>query len=217
MNIDKARDNAIKQQIKPWGGLNYLANNALAATPREFFTPSKYKNLAFADIEIPIGFGQKMFHPKTEGRILDTLNIQKNESVLEIGTGSGYLTAVISLLCDKITSVDINEKLHLAAKDKLSQLNINNANLLVADASLGFETKDFFDAVVVGCAVPKITGRYFHLLNVGGRIFVVEGTGKSMQAKLITRVSDIDWRTDVLFETQMDIMHGLESAGKFIF
>ena len=217
MNTTQARNNSIDQQIRPWGGLNYVANNALRGTPREEFVPQKYKNLAFADIEIPLTKQAKMLSPKIEGRLLSALDIQKNETVLEIGTGSGYLTAVIAKLCKSISSVEIDEALSNAAKIKLEALNINNVQLEIGDASSGWHSKDFFDIVVVGSAVPKITGRYFHLLNVGGRIFVVEGAGNAMQAKLITRISEHKWGTKSLFETHLDTMQGLESAKSFEF
>jgi len=217
MDITQARKNTIDQQIRPWGGLNYIANNALRNIPREDFVPEKYKNLAFADIEIPLSNRAKMLSPKIEGRLLDALNIQKDENVLEVGTGSGYLTAVISKLCKSITSIEIDEDLSVSAQEKLNSLNINNTQLEVGDASKGWSSNDFFDVVVVSSAVPKITGRYFHLLNVGGRIFVVEGKGKNMSAKLITRLSEHKWETKSLFETHLDTMQGLESNASFEF
>jgi len=217
MDITQARSNAIDQQIRPWGGLNYIANNALRDTPREGFVPEKYQNLAFADIEIPLSNKAKMLSPKIEGRLLDALNIKKDETVLEVGTGSGYLTAVISKLCKSITSIEIDEELSNNAQERLNTLNINNAQLEVGDASKGWNSNDFFDVVIVGAAVPKITGRYFHLLNVGGRIFVVEGQGNAMRAKLITRISEHKWETQSLFETHLDTMQGLESTKTFKF
>ena len=217
MDTTRARSNAIDQQIRPWGGLNYIANNALRDTPREKFVPEKYKNLAFADTEIPLSDKAKMFSPKIEGRLLDALDIQKNETVLEIGTGSGYLTAVISKLCKSITSIEIDEELSTSAKARLDALDINNAELELGDASKGWASNDFFDVVVVGSSVPKITGRYFHLLNVGGRIFVVEGKGNAMHAKLITRISEHKWETQSLFETHLDTMQGIEATEGFKF
>jgi protein-L-isoaspartate(D-aspartate) O-methyltransferase len=217
MNTTQARSNSIDQQIRPWGGLNYIANNALRNTPREDFVPEKYQNLAFADIEIPLSAKAKMFSPKIEGRLLDALDIQKNETVLEVGTGSGYLTAVVSKLCKSITSIEINEELSENAQERFNTLNIDNAQLEVGDASKGWSSNDFFDVVIVGAAVPEITGRYFHLLNVGGRIFVVEGTGNAMSAKLITRISEHKWETKALFETHLDTMQGLETAKSFKF
>ncbi len=218
MDITQARKNAIDNQIRPWGGLNYIANNALKDIPREEFVPEGYKNLAFADIEIPLTDKAKMLTPKIEGRLLDALNIKKNETVLEVGTGSGYLTAVLSKLCRSVTSIEIDEELSNGAKEKLKDLNISNVTLEVGDASKGWQrSTDFFDVVVIGTSVPKITGRFFHLLNVGGRIFVVEGTGKAMSAKIITRLNEHKWETKSLFETQLDVMQGLEKSAKFNF
>ena len=217
MDTSQARQNTINSQIRPWGGLNYIANNALRDVQREKFVPEAYQNLAFADIEIPLTDKAKMLSPKIEGRLLDALNIQKDETVLEIGTGSGYLTAVVSKLCKSITSIEIDESLSASAQEKLNALDINNAQLEVGDASQGWHANDFFDIVIVGSAVPKITGRYFHLLNVGGRIFVVEGTGSVMSAKLITRISEHKWETETLFETQLNTMQGLETAESFEF
>ena len=218
MNINQARKNSIDNQIRPWGGLDYIANNALRDTPREFFVPEKYKDLAFADIEIPLTDKAKMLSPKIEGRILDALKIKKNETVLEVGTGSGYLTAVLSRLCKSVTSIEINEELSASAQQKFKELNINNITAEIGDASKGWQrSTDFFDVVIIGTSVPKITGRFFHLLNVGGRIFVVEGSGKAMSAKVITRLSEHKWETKSLFETQLDVMLGLEKTAKFEF
>ena len=216
-NTQQARQNSIDSQIRPWGGLNYIANNALRDIPREVFVPEAYKNLAFADIEIPLNKQAKMFSPKIEGRLLNALNIKSHETVLEIGTGSGYLTAVVAKLCKSITSVEIDEALSNGAKEKLNELNINNAQLTAGDASQGWQSNDFFDVVIVGSAVPEITGRYFHLLNVGGRIFVVEGKGNAMTAKLITRISENEWETEALFETHLSTMQGLEAIKSFEF
>ncbi len=218
MDINQARKNSIDNQIRPWGGLDYIANNALRDTPREFFVPEKYKDLAFSDIEIPLTDKAKMLSPKIEGRILDALKIKKNETVLEVGTGSGYLTAVLSKLCKSVTSIEINEELSVSAQKKFKELNINNITTEIGDASKGWQrSTDFFDVVIIGTSVPKITGRFFHLLNVNGRIFVVEGSGKAMSAKVITRLSEHKWETKSLFETQLNVMLGLEKTAKFEF
>ncbi|BAF61970.1 protein-L-isoaspartate O-methyltransferase family protein [Candidatus Vesicomyidisocius calyptogenae] len=217
MNIKQARKNVIEQQIRPWGGLNYIANNALKDTPREDFVPEKYKNLTFADIEIPLTSKAKMLFPKIEGRLLNALNIKKHETVLEIGTGSGYLTAVLSKLCKSVTSIEIDENLSHNAKKRIDTLGIDNVTLEVVDASKNWKYNDFFNVVIISSSVPKITGYYFHLLNIGGRIFVIEGTKNIMSAKLITRISKNKWDTKSLFETQLDAMRGLESSNNFEF
>lgn len=216
-NTQQAKQNVIDSQIRPWGGLNYIANNALKDTPREYFVPEAYKNLVFADIEIPLTDKAKMLSPKIEGRLLDALNIQQDETVLEVGTGSGYLTAVVSKLCKSITSIEIDEELSQGANAKFKKLGASNILLETGDASKDWRSNDFFDVVIVGSSVPKITGRYFHLLNVDGRIFVVEGTGNAMQAKLITRISEHEWETKSLFETHLDTMQGLETSEQFKF
>ena len=217
MSIKKARENTIKQQIRAWGGLNNIANAALEKIPRELFTDKEYKDLAFADIEIPIGYDEKMFFPKVEGRILDALAITNTDKVLEIGTGSGYLTAVMSLICNQITSIEINENLYKLSLSRLNKLSIKNANLVLGDASLVINNKDFFDVVLVGASIPKVTDKYLHLLSVYGRIFVIEGKKSPMQAKLITRINDIKWRTKTLFETELKTMQGLKQTNEFKF
>jgi len=121
MNLNKARKNVIEQQIRPWGGLNIDANQALSEIPRENFVPIEYQGLVFADIEIPISENCKMFSPKIEGRILDSLNIQKHEAVLEIGTGSGYFTAVLAKLAKSVTSIEINQELSDSAQNEINK------------------------------------------------------------------------------------------------
>lgn len=217
MNIMQARENLINNQIRPWGSLNEEANDAMMDIPRELFVPEKYKNLAFSDIEIPLSDNSYMLYPKIEGRILDAIGIKNTAKVLEIGTGSGYLTACIARLAKSVVSVEIDEKLSNNAQINLDNLQIDNAKLEVGDASKGWQSNEFFDVVVVGASVPKINGRYFHLLAVGGKIFVVEGIGKVMTAKLITRLGTNDWHTEKLFETRLKTMIGLEVADEFNF
>lgn len=217
MDINNAKQNAIDQQIRPWGGLNDVANDALKNTPREIFVPEKYQNLAFADIEIPLTDKAKMLFPKIEGRLLACLDIQKNESILEIGTGSGYLTAVLAKLGKKVTSIEIDPVLHNSAKSKLNDLKIDNVQLQIADISRGWQCDDFFDVVVVSASVVKVSKYYLHLLNIGGRIFVVEGVKDDMSAKLITRINEDKWTTKSLFETHLEPMLGLPVVDNFEF
>ncbi|SFV66233.1 Protein-L-isoaspartate O-methyltransferase [hydrothermal vent metagenome] len=216
-NLATIRNNVIEQQVRPWGGLNYKANHALVGVPRELFVPDEYKEFAFSDMAIPLNDKYKMFSPKFEGRLLDAVAINDNENVLEIGTGSGYLTAVMSQLANSVTSIDIDKSFIDNAKKKFETMLIDNVNLLVEDASKTLSSDNFFDVVIVGCSVPKVTGRYFHLLKVGGRIFVVEGVGSVMSAKVITRKSSEEWETKTLFETQLEVMQGLELKENFKF
>jgi protein-L-isoaspartate(D-aspartate) O-methyltransferase len=212
-----SRDNAIKEQIRPWGGLNNNANEALEKMPREFFVPDEFSTLAFTDINIPLTDKASMLHPKVEGRILDALDITKTQKVLEIGTGSGYLTAVLATLASNVTTVEIDESLSNSAQEKLTKLNIKNVNFIIADASKSVHTPDTFDTIIVSCAIPQIDKNYFDLLNLGGRIFIFESKGQYAQAKIITRISETKWQTKTLFDTQLELMQGLEKKESFKF
>jgi protein-L-isoaspartate(D-aspartate) O-methyltransferase len=217
MNITKARNNLIESQVRPWGGINYDANNALKNTPREDFVPDKYKKLAFADIEIPLNAKAKMFNPKIEGRILAELDIKSNQTVLEIGTGSGYLTAVIAKLAKSVVTIEIDEDLSKQAQEKTDKLNLNNITYKVADATKDLDINDFFDIIIVGSAMPQINQNYLYLLNTNGKMFVVEGEYNAMSAKLITRISKDKWQYKSLFETNINTMQGLAKKASFKF
>ncbi len=217
MDITKARENLINSQVRTWHGLNYKVNNALIGVPREFFAPNIYKKFAFSDMQIPINKDYSMFEPKIEGRLLSALDIKEDEYVLEIGTGTGYLTACIAQLAKYVSTVEIDKNLAEQAQYKFDKLNIDNIELIVGDASKTWQSDKFYDVVVVGCAVPKIIGRYFHLLNLGGRIFVIEGSGIIMNAMLITRVDENKWKKEILFETKIATLKGVSSLTKFSF
>ena len=217
MDIKQARKNVIEQQVRPWGGLNVRANQALADIPRENFVPEEYQKLVFADIEIPLNKTDKMLSPKIEGRILDSLNLKGHENVLEIGTGSGYFTSVLSSLSNSVTSIEADKDLYALSKTKINKLKLNNVTL----KHESFLTSNFehgqFDAIVLGCALPKINKDLKKLLNLGGKLFVVVGSKNQMHATLVTRLNDNEWSSKSLFETYLDIMKGSEPSVKFTF
>ena len=217
MDIKQARKNVIEQQVRPWGGLNVRANQALADIPRENFVPEEYQKLVFADIEIPLNKTDKMLSPKIEGRILDSLDLKGHENVLEIGTGSGYFTSVLSSLSNSVTSIEANKDLYTLAKSKINKLKLNNITL----KHESFLTSNFehgqFDATVLGCALPEINKDLKKLLNLGGKLFVVVGEKNQMHATLVTRLNDNEWYSKSLFETYLDIMKGSEPSVKFTF
>ncbi len=218
MNTELARENVIKRQLRPWGSLNEKANSALSSIPREYFVPQDYKSFAFADIEIPLNAQSKMLAPKIEGRILAALDIKKTDKVLEIGTGSGYLTAVIASLAKHIISIEINKVLADSAREKLNNLAIKNFEIQNKDINkdLKFNEKSF-DVLVIETALPKISKIFLKLLKYGGRAFVVEGHGNCMAAKVIVRNGRNKWQTTTLFETHLETMQGLEKKIKFEF
>jgi len=217
MDITKARRNVIEQQVRPWGGLNGRANRALSEVPRENFVPQDFQGLVFADIEIPLSDNAKMFSPKIEGRILDSIDVQSDESVLEIGTGSGYFTAVLGKLSGSVVSIEIDQTLSTTAKKNLDSLAIDNIELQVADASTTDFSSQKYDVIVLGCSLKEQSKQLNELLNTGGRLFAIIGSKNKMQATLITRISDNEWQTKYIFETHLDCMQGQEPTAVFAF
>ena len=217
MDIKQARKNVIEQQIRPWGGLNVRANQALSDTPRENFVPEEYLNLVFADIEIPLIDGAKMFSPKIEGRILDSLDIQGHETVLEIGTGSGYFTSVLAKLSQSVVTIELDEQLSESAQNKIKDLNLNNITFINDDALAYNFDNEQYDTIVVGCALPNKNESFFRLLKPGGKLFMVVGAINQMQATLVQRTNENEWQSKSLFETHLDYMKGAEPSVKFAF
>ena len=217
MDIKKARKNVIEQQIRPWGGLNVRANQALSDIPRENFVPEEYLSLVFADIEVPLIGGAKMFSPKIEGRILDSLDIQGHETVLEIGTGSGYFTSVLAKLSQSVLTIELDEQLSESAQNKAKKLNLNNINFINDDALAYNFDNEQYDTIVIGCALPNKNENFFRLLKPGGRVFMVLGAVNQMQATIVRRTGENEWKSKSLFETHLDYMIGTEPSVKFAF
>ena len=217
MDIKQARKNVIEQQIRPWGGLNVRANQALSDIPRENFVSEEYLNLVFADIEVPLIDGAKMFSPKIEGRILDSLDIQGHETVLEIGTGSGYFTSVLAKLSQSVVTIELDEQLSESAQNKIKDLNLNNITFINDDALAYNFDNEQYDTIVVGCALPNKNESFFRLLKPGGKLFMVVGAINQMQATLVQRTNENEWQSKSLFETHLDYMKGAEPSVKFAF
>jgi len=217
MDIKQARKNVIEQQIRPWGGLNVRANQALSDIPRENFVPEEYLSLVFADIEVPLIGDAKMFSPKIEGRILDSLDIQGHETVLEIGTGSGYFTSVLAKLSQSVVTIELDEQLSEVAQNKVKELNLNNVTFIKDDALAYYFDNEQYDTIVIGCSLPNKNENFFRLLKPGGKLFMVVGAINQMQATLVQRANEKDWQSKSLFETHLDYMKGTEPSVKFAF
>ena len=217
MDIKQARKNVIEQQIRPWGGLNVRANQALSDIPRENFVPEEYLSLVFADIEIPLVGGAKMFSPKIEGRILDSLDIQGHETVLEIGTGSGYFTSVLAKLSQSVVTIELDEQLSELAQNKVKELNLKNITFINDDALAYNFDNEQYDTIVIGCSLPNKNENFFRLLKPGGKLFMVVGAINQMQATLVQRTNENEWQSKSLFETHLDYMKGTEPSVKFAF
>ena len=193
IDIEQARFNMIEQQVRPWDVLDQRVLDVMSATPREDFVPEKYRSLAFADTNIPLGHDQVMMAPKTEGRLLQVLDVQADDSVLEIGTGSGYLTACLSRLGNHVTSVEIFPEFREAAAAKLAAHGYRNVTLKDADAANGIGSDTRYDVIAVTGSLPLLQRQFHDNLALGGRLFVITGMPPVMEALLITRIDERNW------------------------
>jgi len=200
--LDQARFNMVHQQIRPWEVLDRRVIAVISEVPRERFVPQPYTGLAFADTEIPIGQGQRMMSPKIEARMLQALDVQANDRILELGTGSGYMTACLAYLGGQVTSVEIHAELLEQARRRLADQEILNVELLNADA-LAEIPEGPFDVIAITGSLPMRDDRFRTHLKPGGRLFMVVGEPPVMEALLITRVGESAWKQESLFETEL--------------
>jgi len=215
--IEQARFNMIEQQIRPWDVLDQRVLDVMNSIPREQFVPEDCRSLAFADINIPLGHDQVMMAPKLEGRVLQALTIKPDDTVLEIGTGSGYLTACLASLGRHVTSIDITPDFTATAAAKLESLNINNVTLETADAAAGIEGETRYDAIAVTGSLPLLQQQFHRNLEIGGRLFIITGSLPIMEARLITRIDEHNWATESLLETCMPPLLNATEPQDFIF
>jgi len=202
MKTEFARQQMVEQQVRAWDVLHPDTLDALKNVPREQFVPAGFETLAFADTEIPIGHGQSMMTPMREGKILQALELCSTDSVLEVGTGSGFLAACLARLSEKVTSVDIHEEFLQSAAVNMEDSGISNIELLTMDATKELPD-DKFDAIAVTGSIQTFDPRFVMALKPGGRLFVVVGDGPAMDARVIKRTGDSDWESESLFETDL--------------
>ena len=214
---ETARFNMIEQQIRTWEVLDGTVLDLLKQVPREAFVPKQYAGLAFADLEIPIGHSQTMLSPKMEGRILQALEIKKTDKILEIGTGSGYLTALLAKLAKHVYSVEIIGELSHIAQQRLAQQHIENVTLEVGDAAKGWPAHAPYDVIVYTGSLPVAPDAVLQSLAIGGRMFVVTGEAPVMQATMIDRISVDSFKHDVLFETCLPSLSNAPQPERFEF
>jgi protein-L-isoaspartate(D-aspartate) O-methyltransferase len=215
MNYETARRQMLSQQIRAWDVLDQRVLETLKDAPRELFVPESDRDLAFADIEIPLAHGQYMMTPKVEARLLQELAIEPDDDVLEIGTGSGYLSACLGRLARSVISLDIFPDLSSAAASKLRATAAHNVELRTEDAmTASFDRK--FDVVAVTASVPTMTRQFTRLLKPGGRLFVVVGRPPVMQAMSIRLLEDGSLTEKSLFETLLTPMINAELAEPFV-
>ena len=199
--IAQARYNMIEQQIRTWEVLDPVILDLLMRVHREDFVPAAHRALAFADMELPLGHGEVMLSPKTEARMLQSLMIKNTDSVLEIGTGSGFMTALLASLARQVVSVDIVPEFTRSAAARLSKAGIRNATLETGDAARGWDKHGPYDVIVLTGSVPVLPESFQHSLNPGGRLIAVVGEAPVMQAQLVTRTAGTACSAVTLFET----------------
>ncbi len=221
MNIEQARFKMIEQQIRPWDVLDQDVLDLLVIVKREDFVPTAYKALAFADAEIPLPSGENMLTPKMEARILQELKVKKHEHVLEIGTGSGYMAALLAYKARHVTTIEIDPTLKELAAKNLADYGVTNVDVIQGDGAQGWTGagKDSgpYDVIVVSGSLPMLPPAFLAQLKIGGRLFVVVGDAPAMTAQVISRVSDTGYNTTRLFETVIKPLHGVLQASNFTF
>jgi protein-L-isoaspartate(D-aspartate) O-methyltransferase len=217
MDVERARFNMVEQQIRPWEVLDTRVLDLLHKVKREDFVPPNYQALAFADLEIPIGLGEKMLSPKLEARMLQELAINPQDRILEVGTGSGYMTALLASQGAHVYSVDIVDAfLHLAG-ERLTRQGLHNITLEKGDAARGWDQHGPYDAIVLTGSVPVLADAFAQSLNAGGRLFAVVGVEPAMDARLITCAAPGAYSTASLFETCIPPLRNAPQRAQFSF
>lgn len=217
MNYQKARFNMVEQQIRPWDVLDQRVLDVVAELPREAFVPSSFSMLAYADASIPLADGQRTMAPKVAARLAQELLLRPTDRVLEVGTGSGYLTAVLARLARHVYSMELSESLSKVAAEVLAGQGIDNVTLAVGNGLDGWDEHAPYDAIVVTGSLPQVPAALLNALGVGGRLVAVVGTGPIMEALRMTRETEGYWSTTSLFDTELPPAAGLPASESFEF
>jgi protein-L-isoaspartate(D-aspartate) O-methyltransferase len=217
LDVERARFNMVEQQIRPWDVLDQRVLDLLFRVHREDFVPPQYRALAFADMEIPIGHGEKMLSPKMEARMVQELALNPGERVLEVGTGSGYMTALLARCGAQVYSVDIVPEFTQSAAAKLAAHGIPNATLETGDAARGWDRHGPYDAVVLTGSVPILQEAFQLALAPGGRLLAIVGEPPVMEARLVTCAAAGAFSSIGLFETCVAPLRNAAQPARFAF
>ena len=217
MNLEQARLNMVESQIRPWEVLDQTVLDLLLTIKREEFVPERYRALAFADMEIPLDQGEVMLAPKVEARMLQELGIRKTDKILEVGTGSGYVTALLSKLGGQVISVERHAEFSQSAARKLAGHGTRNAQLIIGDAAEGWPALAPYDAILLTGSVPVLPESFRRQLSVGGRLLAVVGEEPVMTATLINRMGAGTFKSVGLFETSIPPLRNVKQPERFVF
>ena len=219
MDMEQARFNMVEQQIRPWDVLDQDVLDLLRQVRREDFVSEKYRELAFSDMEIPLGQGEAMLSPKLEARILQELGVKTTDQVLEVGTGSGYLTALLARMANRgyVHSIEIIPEFSSRATAILKEHGFANITLEVGDAARGWKQGGPYDVIVLTGSVPVLPEAFSASLKIGGRMFAVVGEAPMMEAQLITCIAEGIYRTTNLFETSVPPLKNAMQPQRFVF
>ena len=217
MNLEQARTNMVEQQIRTWEVLDQDVLDLLFVVPREEFVPPKHRSLAFSDLELPLGEGQRMWQPKMEARVLQELNVRKTDRVLEVGTGSGYFAALLSHRAAQVVSVEINPQLASFGRSNLERHGAHNVTLEIGDAAHGWPANAPYDVIVLTGSTPLLPNSLLEQLAPGGRLFAVVGEAPAMSARLVLSAAPGAWRSNDLFETVIAPLVNAERPSRFRF
>ncbi len=217
MNFEQARFNMIEQQIRPWEVLDPTVLATLGQLKREDFVPAAYRELAFADLELPIAAGQTMLAPRVEARFLQELALKKTDKVLEIGTGTGYMAALLAALTEHVVTVEINPELAATAKQNLANAGIDNVSVEIGDGAQGWSARGPYDVIVVSGSLPEVPPALLQQLRRGGRLAVVVGAAPVMTAEVITCTAEGVFNSIKVFETVIAPLANAKASPKFEF
>ena len=217
MNIEQARFNMIEQQIRTWEVLDPTVLELLSKVKREEFVPPEHRAIAFADLEIPLGHGEAMMQPKVEARILQELGLQPHETVYEVGTGSGYLTALLASFARQVTSAEIHADLQARAAANLRAAGIANVTLLPGDSARAPLAESAFDVIVLTGSTPLLPQAFLDRLSPGGRLFAVVGDLPVMKAVLVRQPVAGSFQHTELFETVVKPLVNAAEPSRFRF
>lgn len=217
MNTEQARFNMIEQQIRPWDVLDASVLSLLAVVKREDFVPAAYRSMAFFDTEVPLPNGQCMLAPKIEARLLQELEVRKHERVLEIGAGSGHMAALLAHKARQVVTLEIDPTLAKLASENLKRASVTNVSVMEGDGSKRLPTAGPFDVILLSGSVASIPQGLLNELKVGGRLAAIVGQEPVMNAVLVTRVGENEFKSVNLFDTVAQRLKGFDEPSRFHF